>query len=79
MQKHDAEFLFDTEILPGVKRASEMDGSKDYAARKMAWNNFVDGLQKEGQITERQADTWAQPRSCYSTKEWARDRTRRKR
>ncbi len=28
---------------------------------RMAWNDYVDRLEREGRITERQASTWGQP------------------
>jgi hypothetical protein len=34
---------------------------KDATAVRTAWNEFVDSLQKSGNITENQAATWDQP------------------
>ena len=33
----------------------------DVPAIRQAWNNYVDGLQKSGQITQQQADKWVNP------------------
>lgn len=33
----------------------------DKPARRQAWNDYIDGLQKDGQITRRQSETWTQP------------------
>lgn len=33
----------------------------DKAEIRESWNNFVDGLQKAGDVTERQAETWMNP------------------
>lgn len=35
--------------------------TNDRPALRMAWNDYVDALQKSGRITERQAETWDQP------------------
>ncbi len=37
---------------------------KDKPMMREAWNNWVDELQKNGSITERQASTWTQPDFC---------------
>lgn len=29
---------------------------------RMAWNDYVNRLEREGRITERQASTWGQPK-----------------
>ena len=34
----------------------------DKPKQRFTWNTFVDGLQKDGQITEKQASTWDQPK-----------------
>ncbi len=33
----------------------------DTIAKREEWNNYVDALQKDGRITQRQADTWDNP------------------
>ena len=33
----------------------------DYLTGQLAWATYVDGLCKDGQITQRQYDTWATP------------------
>lgn len=33
----------------------------DTVAKREDWNNYVDALQKDGRITQRQADTWSNP------------------
>lgn len=60
--KKNAEALFRREILPIVRRQYDHRGHVDCSARREAWNNYVDGLQKDGAITPTQADRWAQPR-----------------
>ncbi len=70
MKKVDAVVEFETDVLRKLKRSENMDGHPDYPARRVAWNNYVDALQKAGHITEKKAATWTQPRSCYSKTEW---------
>jgi hypothetical protein len=45
---------FKESILPGLP-------SRDRPALRGAWNDYVDHLQKDGQISERAAATWDQP------------------
>jgi hypothetical protein len=59
--KKAAERLFRQEILPHVRRRYDRPGHVDCAARREAWNNYVDGLQKDGAITESKAASWTQP------------------
>lgn len=33
----------------------------DIIAKRTAWNDFTDSLMKDGEITEKQYDTWTQP------------------
>ena len=47
-------------ILPGVQ-ATEHNSVPDRPARNEAWCNFIDGLQKDGKITEEQANDWCLP------------------
>lgn len=54
MKKTEAKRLFDTEVLPALR-------CHDKTSLRCAWNDFVDGLYKSGEITERQADTWQNP------------------
>ncbi len=51
----EAEADFREHILPHVP-------ADDKPAKRMAWNDYVDQLQRAGQITEGQAGTWDQPR-----------------
>jgi hypothetical protein len=40
---------------------STLDRGFDKGAIRLAWNNFIDGLQKSGQISEHSAATWVNP------------------
>lgn len=53
------EFVF--WALPFIKKAYEQDGQIDVTARREVWNNLMDDLYKDGEITEQQADEWALP------------------
>lgn len=54
MTKKEALAMFRSEILPSCPKG-------DKPCRDQAWNDYTDGLQKDGQITERQYDTWVHP------------------
>lgn len=56
--KETAVAMFKEGVMPRVIRKS---GKKDYPAMRQAWNDYVDTLQKEGYISEYQADTWQNP------------------
>lgn len=47
---------FEETILPYVKAKYEQDRRIDYPARRGAWNDWLDSLCKDRQITERQAN-----------------------
>jgi hypothetical protein len=53
MTNRQAKAEFNRSIRKGVNQ-------KDIPAIRQAWVNFIDGLQKSGRITERQAQTWDQ-------------------
>lgn len=36
----------------------------DYPLRRESWNVFTDMLHKDGEITDRQYNTWTAPREC---------------
>lgn len=52
--KTEVRQVFESEILPTLNPT-------DKVAIRCAWNDYVDALQKDGQITERQAMTWTNP------------------
>ena len=58
MTKKEAEQEFRSCFLDEIRREY---GKNDKVAIRTGWNDFVDYLQKEGRITERQADTWSNP------------------
>lgn len=37
-------------------------GASDKPALRQSWNDFVDELCKDGKITDKQANTWTQPK-----------------
>ena len=47
---------FESEVLPHVKAAHEQDGVVDGPARRESWCNFIDSLNKSGELTEYEAD-----------------------
>ena len=52
---------FTTEILPGIQEQYEQDGIPDGPARREAWNDWTDGLCKDGQISDWQYANWDHP------------------
>ena len=46
---------FESEVLPHVKAAHEDDGVIDRPARREAWCNFIDSLNKSGELSEYEA------------------------
>ena len=56
----DACETFTNEILPMIQK-SERAGHADFPMRCEAWNNWVDGLSQDGQISEWQANNWGHP------------------
>ena len=53
--------MFREDILPMIVQAYELDGVRDGPARCETWNNWVDGLNKDGQISDWQAMNWSHP------------------
>lgn len=54
MTKQQALAFFKDSILPSIP-------SNDTPWKCEAWNDYVDSLQKDGSITEKQASTWVNP------------------
>ena len=46
---------FEDEVLPAVKVTHELDGQIDRPARRESWCNFIDDLNKSGELTEYEA------------------------
>jgi len=66
LTKAQVDYTFRTEILPIIrdqeKAFSRGRHSIDVPMRCEEYNNFVDGLQKDGQLTGYQADTYSIPK-----------------
>jgi hypothetical protein len=80
MTKEQALKHFKRYDLKTVKKEYEQDGVPDWPARREAWNNFTDYLQKAGHITARQYETWTHPAICqrHRSKKKPRSRSRRR-
>lgn len=46
---------FAEEVLPAIKAAHEDDGEVDIPARRESWSNFIDSLNKNGEISDYEA------------------------
>lgn len=55
MNLKDARKIFNSEIAPNVVAHY---GKKDKCAMDEAWGVWIDGLCKEGEITDKQYHTW---------------------
>lgn len=52
-------------VMPGVRVTERFYGNgKDVILRSEAWNNYVDALSEDGEITREQCDTWTHPAIC---------------
>jgi hypothetical protein len=56
--KKQAVQMFKSEIVPILNKQY---GRNDVVARREAWNNYVDHLEKDGSISQVQAYTWTNP------------------
>lgn len=61
MTKAEAVASFKEGVMPGIRDQYERDGVPDWPARREAWNNYTDMLQKDGMITMHQYSTWTHP------------------
>lgn len=58
MNKREADKIFNSEVKPSV---IEQYGKHDKIALITAWNDWTDMLCKDGEITQKQYDTWQCP------------------
>jgi hypothetical protein len=61
LNKSQVDNSFINFLLPEIKQQYEQNGIKDKPARCEAYNNYVDSLQKSGEITEKQANKYCIP------------------
>ena len=59
LTKKEAYRIFMDQLRSNKPRG--VSGRVDRIALCEAWHNFVDSLNKDGLVTERQADTWTNP------------------
>ena len=57
-------------ILEYIAQEYEQDGIPDRPARREEYNNTVDSLMKDGQISEEDANEWCISDSLETTKYW---------
>jgi len=69
MTKTEAETVFRGFIMPAlVEREAQQSGNVDEPLRAQAWNDYTDGLCKDGQITDSQFSNWLHPRFLFNRK-----------
>ena len=64
MTREEAIIQFREYVLPFVQAEHEKDGVPDWTARREAWNNWTDGLCKDGEISDWQYENWSQSPDC---------------
>ena len=57
----DAEITFTEMILPVIRAKYEDDGIPDWPARREAWCNFIDHMNKINLVTDQNANDWPHP------------------
>ena len=62
--KREALSEWRSSYLPSVVDTYEADGVADYPPRAESWGAFVDALHRAGEVTDKQAQNWAQPPEC---------------
>ena len=60
----DAVQQFEDCILPMIQEDEKNLGHVDIVARSEAWNNFIDGLHANEQISDWQVANWEHPDCC---------------
>jgi len=66
LTKKQVDTMFREELMPSIRTQEQQymkRRSKDIPMRCEAYNNFVDGLQKDGLLTNKQAETYGIPSS----------------
>jgi hypothetical protein len=61
MNRPQALKRFKRDVAPSVVARY---GKRDKPACREAWNDWTDSLYKNGEITQRQYNTWIGPKSC---------------
>jgi len=64
MSSESVENYFKEVIMPTIRQDYEQDGIPDKPARREAWNNLLDSLQKGGSIHEYQIEDLDCPVTC---------------
>ena len=60
--KKEVERMFREQELPYIRETEKEYGNGvDTPMRREAWNNFVDYLNRDGQVTDWQAFNWTNP------------------
>ena len=56
--------IFIDHELPDIQNQYEQDGVPDAIARREHWFNWVDWMNKSGEISDWQATNWSVPEIC---------------
>ena len=53
---------FEATYMPIILAREKVNGKRDMPRRRQLWNDFCDSLNKNGLISDWQADNWTQPK-----------------
>ena len=56
--------IFIDHELPDIQNQYEQDGVPDTIARREHWFNWVDWMNKSGEISDWQSENWSVPEIC---------------
>ena len=55
---------FEATYMPIILAREKVNGKRDMSRRRQLWNDFFDSLNKNGLISDWQAENWSQPDFC---------------
>jgi|TARA_R110002012_G_scaffold319289_1_gene539311 hypothetical protein len=61
MKRDEAIKSFEETYMPVINAREKVNGKKDMPRRRQLWNDFCDSLNKNGLISDWQAENWSQP------------------
>ena len=64
MKRDEAIKDFEVTYVPVILAREKVNGKRDMPLRRQLWNDFYDSLNKNGLISDWQADNWTQPDFC---------------
>ena len=62
MKREEAIKSFEQTYMPVINAREKVNGKRDMSRRRQLWNDFCDSLNKNGLISDWQAENWTQPK-----------------